>query len=145
MKQQDPAFDIGMEYTQARAAWREVRDSLDRGRIPSIYLLCLTSFCHSEVQSRTAFCSAINTDVIRPLRELRVSFPSFLSAVQPCINLHPGHTRPYPSTYLRRHEGVPVCLPRMRRKPAPPRPEALPPQMSRSRRVTNRAYHTNAS
>lgn len=54
MKQQDGAFDVGMEYSQARVAWREVRESLDR-----------------EVQSRTAFCSAVNADVIRPLRELR--------------------------------------------------------------------------
>ncbi|KAJ1310269.1 hypothetical protein OPQ81_007010 [Rhizoctonia solani] len=54
MKQQDATLDIGMEYSQARAAWREVRESLDR-----------------EVQSRTAFCTAVNTDVIRPLRELR--------------------------------------------------------------------------
>ncbi|KAG9101198.1 hypothetical protein FS749_009362 [Ceratobasidium sp. UAMH 11750] len=54
IKQQDAAFDLGMEYSQARAAWREIRDNLDR-----------------EVQSRTAFCSAINMDVIRPLRELR--------------------------------------------------------------------------
>ncbi|CAE6432945.1 unnamed protein product [Rhizoctonia solani] len=54
MKQQDSALEIGMEYSQARAAWREVRESLDR-----------------EVQSRTAFCTAVNTDVIRPLRELR--------------------------------------------------------------------------
>ncbi|KAF8758322.1 GTPase-activator protein for Rho-like GTPases [Rhizoctonia solani] len=54
MKQQDTALEIGMEYSQARAAWREVRESLDR-----------------EIQSRTAFCTAVNTDVIRPLRELR--------------------------------------------------------------------------
>ncbi|CCO26176.1 hypothetical protein BN14_00193 [Rhizoctonia solani AG-1 IB] len=54
MKQQDSALEIGMEYSQARSAWREVRESLDR-----------------EVQSRTAFCTAVNTDVIRPLRELR--------------------------------------------------------------------------
>ncbi|KAG9104592.1 hypothetical protein FRC06_001058 [Ceratobasidium sp. 370] len=54
IKQQDAAFDAGMEYSQARAAWREVRDSLDR-----------------EVQSRAAFCSAINMDIIRPLRDLR--------------------------------------------------------------------------
>ncbi|CUA72376.1 Rho GTPase-activating protein gacY [Rhizoctonia solani] len=54
IKQQDQSLDIGMEYSQARAAWREIRESLDR-----------------EIQSRTAFCTAVNTDVIRPLRELR--------------------------------------------------------------------------
>ncbi|CAE7218473.1 unnamed protein product [Rhizoctonia solani] len=54
MKQQDQALDMGMEYSQARSAWREIRENLDR-----------------EIQSRTAFCTAVNTDVIRPLRELR--------------------------------------------------------------------------
>ncbi|CAE6515301.1 unnamed protein product [Rhizoctonia solani] len=54
MKQQDTSLDMGMEYSQGRAAWREVRETLDR-----------------EIQSRTAFCTAVNTDVIRPLRELR--------------------------------------------------------------------------
>ncbi|KAG8763837.1 hypothetical protein FRC11_011507 [Ceratobasidium sp. 423] len=54
MKHQDVTLEMGMEYSQARAAWREVRESLDR-----------------EIQSRTAFCTAVNTDVIRPLRELR--------------------------------------------------------------------------
>ncbi|KAL5636007.1 hypothetical protein ACGC1H_004724 [Rhizoctonia solani] len=54
MKQQDQTLDMGMEYSQARAAWREIRENLDR-----------------EIQSRTAFCTAVNTDVIRPLRELR--------------------------------------------------------------------------
>ncbi|KAH7340392.1 hypothetical protein B0J17DRAFT_651170 [Rhizoctonia solani] len=54
MKQQDQTLDMGMEYSQARLAWREIRESLDR-----------------EIQSRTAFCTAVNTDVIRPLRELR--------------------------------------------------------------------------
>ncbi|KAG8748059.1 hypothetical protein FRC10_009812 [Ceratobasidium sp. 414] len=69
IKQQDAAFDVGMGYTQARAAWREVRDSLDRG---GSYVLAMNSSnSAAEVQSRSAFCSAINMDVIRPLRELR--------------------------------------------------------------------------
>ncbi|KAG9121375.1 hypothetical protein FRC07_002692 [Ceratobasidium sp. 392] len=69
IKQQDASFDLGMEYSQARSAWREVRDSLDRG---AFYQLAVNvSNSVTEVQSRTAFCSAINTDVIRPLRDLR--------------------------------------------------------------------------
>ncbi|QRV86267.1 Rho GTPase-activating protein gacY [Ceratobasidium sp. AG-Ba] len=69
IKQLDASLDIGMEYSQARGAWREVRESLDRGTYR--LLARIPSDVGTEIQSRTAYCSAINADVVRPLRDLR--------------------------------------------------------------------------